>query len=243
MKKLIISLVLGIFLISCVSAVLLNVGEKESLGIIKSGEEITLIQNCLNSTYSNITLITFPNSSISIVGNYSMNKSGDNYNYSYSTSPIGFYNVYGVCDENGMAVNWVYYFEATQTGYKQSTSEALGSSIYLVLMISLTLLFVILGFKFSESDKLWVFGTFLLGFSFFFMVYDLFLGYTYYLNYIGANNTSAMPQRIFYLFLFILVAGLLVSAFLLVKYLPKFVSWLKIKFKGNEDDGWDENNY
>ena len=73
-----------------------------------------------------------------------------------------------------------------------------------------------------------------------FIVYDVWLGYEYHKNYVGAAS-SGMPEMIFNIFLFILVAGLVISAVLLFtkweKLVKRFRQELRDKqFKLEEDE-------
>lgn len=113
-----------LFSFNFVSPISLN--NLETLGTFSQNSTITLSNSCINSSYSNITRLTAPNSSIILNGNISMTKSGDNYNYTFSnTSDIGRYLVYGKCDENGINSIWLYKFEVTANGKVLSVAESL----------------------------------------------------------------------------------------------------------------------
>ena len=58
------------------------------------------------------------------------------------------------------------------------------------------------------------------------MVYDVWLGYEYHRNFTGITD-SGMPEIIFYIFLFLLVAGLAVSALLLFTHWEKLIKIIK----------------
>ena len=108
------------------------ISASQSLGTFKQNSNVNLIQSCTNSTYANITQVTAPNSEKIITGQYSMTKSGDNYNYTFtSTYQIGTYLVYGSCDENGAYTTWQYDFEITPSGY----SDSLGFFIIILIII------------------------------------------------------------------------------------------------------------
>ena len=72
------------------------------------------------------------------------------------------------------------------------------------------------------------------------MVYDVWLGYDYHRNFTGATD-SGMQEIIFYIFLFLLIAGLVVSAFLLFTHWEQLVKMIKgeiadRKFKLEDDE-------
>jgi hypothetical protein len=89
----------------------------QTLGGVKQGNTINLTQNCLDSSYSNISRIVYPNRTFIINRQTAMIKTDDDYSYSFAnTSTIGNYIVYGVCDESGTNTPWVYDFYITNYG-------------------------------------------------------------------------------------------------------------------------------
>ena len=142
-KKYLIILLIGFLIISLCSA------EVQTLGTFKQGQIINLIQSCENSTYSNITRVLYPNSSLAINGQYNMTRTGDDYSYHFTQSEqLGQYLVYGNCDENGFYTKWVYDFYTTPSGAENvdsGTGLVLFGSLAIILIISIT--FIILGFK------------------------------------------------------------------------------------------------
>lgn len=115
MKKLLVLLIFGILLLNIASA------EVQTLGVFKQRETINLIQTCDNSTYSNVTRVTYPNGNFVINEHTKMTKVGSNYNYSLlTTEQLGQYIVYGECDENGVITTWVYDFDITPSGEGES---------------------------------------------------------------------------------------------------------------------------
>lgn len=88
----------------------------QTLGTIKSGDQVRLVQVCTNSTYSNITSVLYPNST-NVTGEISMNKIGNEYNYIFTkTQPLGRYIVNTHCNENGVDTLAPYDFKVTATG-------------------------------------------------------------------------------------------------------------------------------
>ncbi|KKN19465.1 hypothetical protein LCGC14_0945370 [marine sediment metagenome] len=229
-------LILGIFLISLVTPV------QQTLGTFKSGECVNFIQICDNCTYNNISAVLYPNSTVAL-SNIAMTKDDTYYNYSFcSTSTLGNYIVNGFGDLDGVKTSWSYDFDITSSGFKQTTSEALGSSMYLILIISLIMMFSYIGFRLTNSDELWVFGIFLIFIALILLIYVTYLNMFYYKFYIGSLNTSLIPSIIFGFLLFSITAGLITAALLLLKRIPKYIGKL---FKGvvDKEDGWDENAF
>jgi hypothetical protein len=106
------------------------------------GQTIPLVQNCLTSSYSNISRVILPNGTFSINSQTAMIKNGDDYSYNYSVTPIsGWYNVYGVCDESGIKTNWVYDFYVNPTG-REPGSIFNNAVILILFFLGLTLLIV-----------------------------------------------------------------------------------------------------
>jgi len=119
-------MILAIFLITLVSA------EVQSLGTFKQNSAVNLVQSCGNSTYSNVTQVLYPDAAFALNGNYAMTKSGNNYNYTFtSTHKTGQYIVYGNCDENTVNTPWVYDFNVTPSG----DSNSLIGFFFLVIIL------------------------------------------------------------------------------------------------------------
>lgn len=219
--------------------------DSESLGVYKSGETVNLIQTCENCTYINITTLSYPNSTSINSNEIGMtNTSQTDYFYSLNhTSPLGVYLIHFKSDEDGVRTTAHAWFEVTQTGYKQTTAQGIGSMIYLFLMVSLTIIVLFIGFKLTSSDVLWVLGVFMIFISMFLMTYDFWLGYEYQIKYAGAAASTSVPEIIFYLYLSSLGMGLLVAGILLFKRLPDLIKWFKVVMKKNSEDGWDNDRF
>lgn len=197
-----------------------------------------------NSTFQNISAIQLPDQSFIIINDSMQSLGGGLYNYTFcNTSQLGSYIVNGYGDVDGVIQSWNFDFQVTNTGSIQSVPEAIGSFSYLFLMIILTITLLYIGFRLSDSDMLWVLGTFFMFLSMLFMIYDIWLGYEYQIKYVGSTSSTAVPEILFYLFLFALASGLLVGAVLLFKRLPEVIDWFKVYVFKESVDGWDENKY
>ena len=126
--------IVGLFLI--INLMGLASASTQSLGTFKKGTNVSLMQNCVNSTYANITMVLYPNSSSVLNGQIDMTLVTDNdYRYGFGlTEEIGKYVVYGSCDENGVKTNWVYDFEITSSGYTPTIPQ--GIILIMLLIIS-----------------------------------------------------------------------------------------------------------
>ena len=110
MKKLTLILIVGMLLISFVSAT------QTTLGTFEKGECVRLVQLCGDCTYNNITSIVYPNSSVA-VSNVEMTQDGSEFNYTFCpTNKTGKYLINGVGDLSGTDTVWAYDFEITVNG-------------------------------------------------------------------------------------------------------------------------------
>jgi len=120
MKKIILTIILGIFLISLTSA------EQQTLGTFKQGECIQLIQTHGNCTYNNITFIYQVNNATLYNISDQMTKVGTFYNYTFcNTSLVGEYIVNGFGNPDGERTSWNYDFWITGTGFEFNQPRAL----------------------------------------------------------------------------------------------------------------------
>ena len=141
MKKVLLALLMLIVITSSVLG-------QQTLGTFESGNDVTLIQSCDASSYSNITKITYPNSTLAVDSELAMVANGNTYSYIFSdTDDLGDYLVYGHCDEKGTDTVWVYDFEITSTGQKVSLSN----SIIVFALLGLAAIFLVISFFFKED--------------------------------------------------------------------------------------------
>ena len=108
MRKLLLILFLGMFLLSFTSAL-------DNLGTFKQNEQVRISQVCSDATYINISSISFPDSSIAISG-VAMTSAGNGefyYNFA-NTTQLGRYDVRGISD--GCEKTFATYFEVTENG-------------------------------------------------------------------------------------------------------------------------------
>lgn len=129
-RGLCIFLFVFILLMSCASA------EQQTLGTFKQNDSLNLIQNCINSTYANVSRIVYPDSTLIINEQLIMEKNGDDYNLTFlNTTKLGNYVVYGLCDENGIKTNWVYDFKITKNG-EENVGDNFNLFIYIIFIVA-----------------------------------------------------------------------------------------------------------
>ena len=110
MKKIYLILIMGIFLISLVSA-------ECSIPTVKQGNTIQLTQSCTNCTQVNLTKVLFPNNTISLLGQFPMTANGSNYNFTFSnTNTLGNHIYYAEGDLNGVLFSQACSFDVTTDG-------------------------------------------------------------------------------------------------------------------------------
>ncbi len=120
MKKIILILLLGLFLISFTSAI-------QTLGIFRQGDCIDLVQTCSNCTYNNIsTIITESENPTVYLINNTMSREDTYYNYTFcNTTLLGEYIVNGFGDPDGEKTIWNYDLEITPGGFKSTSAQSI----------------------------------------------------------------------------------------------------------------------
>lgn len=235
MKKYILILLMILFFSNLVNA------QVQTLKPVEQNDCITLPQSHANATSINITKIRYPDDSENHTIIEMSTENSYDYNYTFcDTSLLGGYEVSTLGNGNGILTKVIYDFEVTPSGELQTTGQSIGSAIVLVLMICLTLICGFIGFKLINFDYLWVLGVLFLVFSVFLVIFDLWLGVVYTQNYIGVTNDTSLIQNLFYLLLFVIVAGILISIVLLAKNYKKVMKWIT---PDKIDDGWDDNEF
>jgi len=131
-NKLYLFLIMSLFLISLVSA-------ECSLPSSKLGDTIELTQTCANCSYVNLTKVVYPNQTIDLLGQYSMQENGTNYNYSYITNTVGNYYYTTQGDLNGITTTQTCSFVVTNSGKEINSGNSLmiflGTGFFLILGI------------------------------------------------------------------------------------------------------------
>lgn len=213
----------------------------KSDGSIITNKYTTCIYHLYNSSGEHLTMLNMtyhPNET-----EWEVRVNSDNFSY------LGFYSRIIVCNYTNGLVKMgdasAFEFEVTRDGKFQSTAQGIGSLSYLLILLALTVTFFVLGFKFTESDYLWVLGFFFIIFGFYLTLIDVWTGYEYY-KFLTGMGDSAMMQTLFYILLTAILAGLVVSLAVMFK------NWKRIKNeivkavneKEDEDeDGWDKNDF
>lgn len=120
MKKIILTMIVGLFLLTLASA-------GSSLGEVKQFDCIDLYQTCPSCSYVNLTAVKYPNTTVWVT-DLEMTKTGTEYNYTFcGTDTTGeyFYTVKG--DKSGTETSETISFNVTPLG-------KLGVTIFLVVL-------------------------------------------------------------------------------------------------------------
>jgi len=145
MKKILLTIMLGMVLISLASAT-------ADLGTFKQDDCIQLSQYCDDCTYVNLTKVQYPNGTIQTI-NSAMTKDDVNYNYTFcNTSESGdyFYTVKG--DKGGEVTTERIGFKINYIGQELTDAQ---STMYIILLVILILVLfgTIYGTNFLPSEN------------------------------------------------------------------------------------------
>jgi len=122
--------------------------EVQTLGTYKKDSCVSLVQTCGNCTYTTISNVLYPNSTVAL-GTVNMTSIGSSYNYSFcDTHLTGRYIVNGYSDVDGIITVWVYDFSISNTG----TDLTQAYSLLYVLFMGVAL--ILFGFVFYWSIRL-----------------------------------------------------------------------------------------
>jgi hypothetical protein len=224
-------MLLGLFLIGSLGIASASLGGYDPNDCVN-------IKTILNTSAVTISSISYPNSSTAL-GITPMEKNGMTFNYTFcDTSISGTYN-YDYNDSEGNV-----YVNDFIIGKLQSTSQGIGSMVFLGLMIILMVTFGFIGYKLSKSEYWWVLGIFFMFLSALLLIYNTWLGYEYHQTLTGLGDSS-IPEIIFYIFLTIIVLGILVSLALLFLHWKKVFKYIKreIKRQPKEDRDVEDWNF
>ena len=188
---------------------------------------------CDATTNCNIT-IYYPNMSI-LTDNQEMT---NNLNYfNYTTPPLnerGEYHAVVACEDSGSYGYTSFSFISTSIPATSQGNVAIG---ILISLVGLAFLFIFVGFKFADTEKLFPIALFFILLSLTLGVYILQLGYLYSRDILVSSMTTTMQFKIYLGIMYGLVGIVFISLlFLIVKTLKEFKIRKSIKEHGK---GWD----
>jgi hypothetical protein len=201
--------------------------EIQSLPTGKINQEMSLTQTVTNSTYCNLSKITYPNNSILNL-NRLMTKSTNDYNYSFTPNSLGEYSYITCCNPDGTDTCVGITFIVTNTGYETTTSKSI------IILVGLAIMFLIgiLLFLFGLYNLVPIVKIFTIGLAILIIAYSVGYGLNTMNNSIGEFTNLIDSFNSLYILLTILLA---VGGMGLILFLISFVlkSWNKTR--GFED--------
>ncbi|KKN21511.1 hypothetical protein LCGC14_0924760 [marine sediment metagenome] len=229
MKKILLILLLGMFLISSISAI-------DDQGTGTQGQNFTLVQTCDDATYITLSTLQFPNRSVLSINTNMTSIGGGAFQFNFTNIVLGRHDVTGISD--GCTKTFATFFEVTPTG---SIIEKPEASFYFIIVFSVLLLFALFltigivtpfGNKKEETRE----GTAITGISLkkYLKVISLWIAYGFFLWFIViisgiANNYiffEGLRGMIFSLSLYLNTLGYGVNIF--VVFLLLWMTWKDI---------------
>ena len=131
MKKILLTIILGIFLLAGASAI-------DTQGIGKEGQNFTLVQICDDATYINLSTIQKPDRSVVIVNENMVSTGSGAFQYNLTGLTSGRYDLTGISD--GCEKTFATYIEITYSGVELKQSQ---STMYIPLFLFLIFVFII----------------------------------------------------------------------------------------------------
>ncbi len=218
--KLILCLLLGVILVTTISASDIN-----NIGTFKRTDSIDLVQYCDTCTYVNISSILLPNGTL-INLNEVMTKSNYDYNYAYEIDDIGLYS-YTVCgDKDGSLKCETLNFEVTEFGDKVNTSQGL------VLIAEGLLIALFFGMGRVFEKKKWKLK---IGFDVIALLMAVVLTNSIRIVAAQSSNLTAMGES---MFIGTIVIFLFMIAYMLIMFTIEVVQY----FKKKERNKWEMDN-
>lgn len=171
-----------------------------------------------------------------------------NMDYMFSISKENFttsgqYPIYFICNNSVLGGSFDSFLQVSPLAISQTTPQGIGSAIFLILMVTLMFTFGGVGLWLFKKETWWILGIFFVFFASLLLVYNTWLGYQYHRLFTGLPD-SAMPERIFWILLFIVVLGLLATAALLFLRWKEVLRYIKKEMKKKEPkdedlEDWD----
>jgi len=236
MKKILLTLLIGMFLISIVSA----------QSTYKQSNELDLKvpcfysdTRCSDTAECNLSIL-YPNSSFLVEEQPMTNLENGYHNYTLNesqTSVLGEHPVSVYCIDNSEKGYSTFAYRITPTGQEITMSQGI-VSIGLIFMIMLLIgLFVFLAFIFQKSEQLFPLALFFILVSCILGVYSLHLGYLFSRDILYPLAIESTQFAVYLGVMWGLVAiGFIGMVFLTVKALKEFRERKSIQKHG---EGWD----
>lgn len=212
MNKRWIFIIFGLFLMVFLMG---NVASKD-LGTFPQNSCVQLTQSCANCTQGNVSSVTYPNGTFSLLGSYPMNLTAGVLNYSFcNTSAIGSYNYITSYDENGIIAIGEHLFSITPSG----EDPTMATSIFYIGLIELLLVFFLAILIYGLNTENVIGKTFSIGFGYLVLMALFFVAWQMGVNFIYSSPFLIEFLRIGFLVLVIGFFPLLIILFAYGSYM------------------------
>jgi len=213
-NKILAMFIFGMILINLISISALTWGTQ------KQGECVDISSICpiSNCNATNITRISFPNSS-SAVTNVEATHDGVQWNYSFcNTDAIGEYKVSGFSSNGTTEFDepFIGSFEVTPSGKSFSEAESTAGFGIIIGALAISFFFMFFGFKLSDNQKLFPLTMLFMLLSFIFIIYSLHLSYVYTIDILQYESLEGVSSAIYISILWILVFVAVISTILML---------------------------
>lgn len=235
MKKLILILFMGVFLVSLVSAENPCGTDNYFLDFVEKSSTISLYQRCSNCTYVNLTSIKYPNESWQAI-NAPMTKLDVDYNYSFTkTQDLGCYSYTVKGDKNGIITTETLDFKVTPSGQDFDEGQAIGGMAIFLGMLAVAFTFLFIGSKLGKEEKTAPFGFFFLVLAVIIAIATLYLGWAFSVDILQHETISKGVSRIFTTVLWLsTIITIIFFVLMLVAFIRELGNVQKTKMYGKD---------
>ena len=237
MKKIILTIILGIFLISMASASCPD-GD-DCIGSVEINHEIGIYQTCNNCTYCNFTQVKYPNKTV-FLSNIEAIQDETYFNYTILGEDNSELGEYEYCYDCGNAVEketGCLHYLVTPTGRNFDTGQVLGGLGIFIGVLATAFAFLFIGSKLGAEEKTLPIGFFFMVMAIFLVIYSLHLGWVFSHDILQHEIISSGVSKIFVIIIWS-CAGITIIFFALM--LISFIKELsKILEKKKFGEGWN----
>jgi len=229
MRKLIILMLVGLFLVNLASAEVHTFPEQ------KINNDIDLKQVGTDFTSCNITSFFYKN--LTFVEDVQMTKRGNEYNYTVdkgNITEIGDYIVNGFCTNGTDDIVWAYDVPVTYTG-QDLEGTGTTAAVILIGVLALAFMFLYIGFKLSVNPKLVPISFFFIMLALMLGIYSLHLGWSLSHDIVQYENLSSSAGVIYVTVLWLIIGVVVISmALMLIAFIKELSNVAKTKKFGSD---------
>ena len=239
MKKILIGLLVGIFLIGLASMTSAQLIYQQSTELDLKVPCFYNDTRCSDAAECNISVL-YPNSSFLVEEQPMTNLLNGYHNYTLNeslTSVLGEYSVSIYCVDNGETGYSTFAFDITPTGHAITTGQTIVSIGLILVTMILAVFFGWLGFKFTEKEKMFIEGMVFLIASLFLSTVPLMLGYLFSRDILFNLAVTEIIFRLWYAMSWVLFA--LVVLRMLVFLIQVMKQVLRVREQKRHGEGYN----